>query len=194
MNIRTLSVGIIGTQCYILWNEDRDDCVIIDPGAEAKRILSATEGRKIAGILLTHGHFDHIAAVREIMEEAEKKGDSPRLMIHALDAPMLRDSNLNAARSLLGVEVTAPEATDYVAEGDRISLGGMDFEVLHTPGHTPGSVCYIAEKELFTGDTMFHHGWGRTDLPGGSEADIMMSLRRLIGISDGYEVHPGHED
>ena len=194
MNIRTLSVGMIETQCYILWNDDREDCVIIDPGAEAGRILSATGGRRIAAILLTHGHFDHIAAVREIMEAAEKTGEKPRLMIHALDAPMLRDSSLNAGMSLMGVDVTAPEPTDFVDEGDKLNPGGISFEVLHTPGHTPGSVCYIAENEIFTGDTLFHHGWGRTDLPGGSEEDMMKSLRRLIKISDGYTVHPGHED
>ena len=194
MNIRTLSVGMLGTQCYLLWNDEREDCVIIDPGAEAKRILQAAGNRRIAAILLTHGHFDHIGAVRELMDAAEKVGERPRLIIHALDAPMLRDGGLNAGRGLLGIEVTAPEATDYVDEGDRLTLGGITFETLHTPGHTPGSVCYIAEKELFTGDTLFHHGWGRTDLPGGSEADMMRSLRRLMKLSTGYSIHPGHED
>ncbi len=188
MEIKTLSVGMLGTQCYILWAEGGEECVVIDPGAEARRIRKAAEGKRIAAILLTHGHFDHIGAVGELMEEGT------RLLIHQQDARMLEDPLLNAGKALTGAEVRAPKPTGYVKEGDRITAAGLTLEVLHTPGHTPGSVCYRAGKELFTGDTLFHHGWGRTDLPGGNEGEMMRSLRRLIPLSRECRVYPGHED
>ena len=188
MIIRTLSVGMLGTQCSLVWQEDREDCLVIDPGAEAERIRAAAGERRIAAILLTHGHFDHIGAVGDLMEEGT------RLLIHPLDAPMLSDPERNAGWGLLRRRITAPPATDPVREGDRLTLAGITLEVLHTPGHTPGSVCYAAERDLFTGDTLFHHGWGRTDLPGGSEREMLRSLRRLLPLSREYVIHPGHED
>ena len=187
MTIQTLAVGMLGTLCYLLKQDGRDDCVVIDPGAEGDRIRKAADGRRIAAILLTHGHFDHIGAVAALMDA------DTRLLIHALDAPMLSDSRLNAGAQLLGTAVTAPPPTGFVREGDRLELAGMSIDVLHTPGHTPGSVCYLAGEDLFTGDTMFEHGWGRTDLPGGSEAEMMRSLRRLLPLSEKYRIHPGHE-
>ncbi len=188
MQIKTLTVGMLGTQCYLLFPEDGKECIVIDPGAEAARIRRAAEGKRIAAILLTHGHFDHIGAAGELMEA------DTRLLIHALDAPMLSDPVLNAGRALTGQSVTAPAPTEYVKEGDRIQAAGLSLLVMHTPGHTPGGVCYLAGEDLFTGDTMFHHGWGRTDLPGGNEEDMMRSLRRLIPISHTCRVYPGHAD
>ena len=189
MEIKTLTVGVVGTCCYIL-SAGEDTCAVIDPGDEAERILRAAEGRRVEGILLTHGHFDHIGAVRALMDAYP----SARLFIHPADAPMLADGALNAGRGLLGREVTAPPATDFVREGDAFTLAGIPFTVLHTPGHTPGSVCYQAGEDLFTGDTLFHHGWGRTDLPGGSDGDMMRSLRRLMPLAKNTRIHPGHED
>ena len=187
MQIQTLSVGMVGTQCYILGEDGGSSCLVIDPGAEAARIRRAVDGRKLEAILLTHGHFDHIGAVGELMEE------DTALLIHPADAAMLTDPGLNAGYSLIGRKVTAPEATGFVREGDELHLAGLTLTVLHTPGHTPGSVCYLCGSDLFTGDTLFEHGWGRTDLPGGSEADMFRSLRRLMPLAGTCTVHAGHE-
>ena len=187
MRIQEITVGMVATRCYILFRDgDSKACIVIDPGAEAARIRKAAGGKRIAAILLTHGHFDHIGAVRELMEPDTK------LVIHALDAPMLTDPELNAGKGLLGRNITAPEATDLVQEGDELELAGLKVKVLHTPGHTPGSVCYEIEGEYFTGDTVFDYGWGRTDLPGGSEEQMMASLRRMMPLVRERGMHAGH--
>ncbi len=188
MELTELTVGMLGTQCYVLSAPESDTCVVIDPGAEPERIRKAAGSRKIEAILLTHGHFDHIGGVTPLMQEGTA------LVIHRLDAPMLQNSELNAGLKLTGRNVTAPCATRLVGDGDTLTYAGLDLRVVHTPGHTPGSVCYLCENEAFTGDTLFHHGWGRTDLTGGSQTDLMASLRRLIVMTKEMTVHPGHED
>ena len=180
-----LSVGDLGTCCYIVWDDASAECVVIDPGAEPERVLMACEGRRIAAILLTHGHFDHIGGVSGLA------GDGADIVIHEADAPMLRDAALNASW-LVGDHVTAPEATRTVREGDVLHYAGADFTVLHTPGHTPGCVCYQAGEWLFTGDTLFHYGYGRTDLPGGSMSQLAASLRRLQPLAQKCDIFPGH--
>jgi len=186
MIIRELSVGPVATNCYILSAENAGECIVIDPGAEPERILKAAEGRRIAAILLTHGHFDHIGAVAALKQE------DTALLIHELDAPMLSDPDLNVSRYLIRRDITAPEATDLLHEGDRRTLAGLSVEVLHTPGHTPGGVCFLIEGHLFTGDTLFENGWGRTDFPGGDEHLLFASLRRIMRLTRDIPFHPGH--
>ncbi len=182
---KTLTVGMLGTKCYILWDDERTDCLVIDPGAEPERIREECEGRTIAAILLTHGHFDHIGGVAELVSTGAE------IVIHRDDAPMLTDPKLNASW-LVGEAVTAPEATCLIQEGDVLTFAGVPLTVLHTPGHTPGCVCYQAAQWLFTGDTLFHNGYGRTDLPGGDMNRLVASLRRLQPLVRQYDIDPGH--
>ena len=185
LKMKSLSVGELSTCCYIVWDDAADTCVVIDPGAEPERILAACEGRKIEAILLTHGHFDHIGGVKALAQCGAE------IVIHQADAPMLTDVQLNASW-LVGEHITAPKANRTVQEGDTLTYAGAEFTVLHTPGHTPGCVCYQAGAWLFTGDTLFRYGYGRTDLPGGSMPQLAASLRRLSPLAQQYEIFPGH--
>ena len=186
LHILPLTVGELATRCYVLWLDGRNDCLAIDPGAEAERIRTACGGRHIAAILLTHGHFDHICAVGALMEEGTM------LAVHRLDAPLLSDPQANVSW-MLGRSVTAPTPTRLLEEGDAVESAGMTLQVLHTPGHTPGGVCYKIGENLFTGDTMFDRGYGRTDLPGGDEAALIRSLRRLTPLRRTCRIFAGHE-
>lgn len=182
MKIITLPVGELETNCYILFQEDRDDAVVVDPGAEGDKIREALKGRSVAAVLLTHGHFDHTGALEDF-------ADRP-IYIHQLDSMMLGDTYYRFDGTS-GSLKPRPESTNFLLDGQTLSLAGIDMEVLHTPGHTRGSVCFKMGKELLTGDTLFKGDYGRTDLPGGSPEQMRTSLRRLFTLS-GCHVMPGH--
>ena len=178
IQIRTLTLGAYQTNCYMVWGGESRECVVIDPGYDAPQILEAAGklGKSICAILLTHGHFDHVGAVRDLAAET--------------DCPVW----LCAEDTQLPEVFTAGKLyyTNTYSEGDTVTAAGVTFHVLHTPGHTPGSVCLMAEDVLFSGDTLFAGSCGRTDLPGGDWATILRSLRRLQCLQTDYTVCPGH--
>ena len=175
MNIRKLTLGLYQTNTYILSNDT--EAAVIDPGYEPDIILDALEGKELKAILLTHGHFDHVGAVKELVAET-----GCEVWIHAAEStmpPMMTAGPLYY--------------THAYAEGDTISpIEGMELTVLHTPGHTPGSVCLVYGQHLFSGDTLFQGSCGRVDFPGGSPRQMIESLARLAAIESDYRVHPGH--
>ena len=183
MNIKTIPVGQLETNCYVVVNEETLACVVIDPGDESNTIMDYIESNRLKceAILLTHGHFDHVGAVNEILEQT-----GCALYINP------RDEGYEVGKS--GVKFKMPEGGKYYDEGDVIVEAGLEFKVLATPGHTPGSVCLICGDALFTGDTLFRGSCGRTDLPGGSMREEMRSLKKICQLEGDFEVYPGHMD
>ena len=180
MKVSIMQVGPIGTNCYIL--EDEKKIAVIDPGDEAERILEVleeTEGT-VEYILLTHGHYDHTTAVPELHAALPEA----RIYIHRADA--------NGAGSRLFPLAGQVDGLLFYGEGDTLPLGTLTIEVLHTPGHSPGSVTLKAGDALFTGDTLFAGDCGRTDLRGGSWEEILASLGRLGRLEGNFHVLPGH--
>ena len=183
MLIKTFVVGQLSTNCYIVTDEKTLACAVIDPGAESGTILNYIDehGLHLRCVLLTHGHFDHTTAVRNVVE-----GTDVPVYIHKKDTI---DQPRRGSMKYL------PDAhTRFYAEGDRIDVGTLTFEVLETPGHSAGSVTLRCENVLFTGDTLFRDSCGRTDLEDGSMEVLQGSLRRLYALEGDYEVYPGHAD
>lgn len=178
MHIVTMPLGAYQTNCYLLWQDGQDSCLVIDPGYEPEKVLKKAGqlGKRIEAILLTHGHFDHVGGVRQLAADTDC---SVYLCQQDLSMPQ---------------QMTAGPLyyTHTYGEGDTLTLAGIPLQVLHTPGHTPGSVCLIAEDALFSGDTLFEGSCGRTDLPGGDTATILASLARLRQLPGDYRVYPGH--
>ncbi|MBR3018313.1 MAG: MBL fold metallo-hydrolase [Clostridia bacterium] len=183
MKIDTLVVGPVQTNCYIVYNEGAEEAVVIDPGANPEKIKETLDGKRAAAVLLTHGHFDHTGALSAF--------EGTPIYIHPSDDVMLSDTVWSAG-TLIGDTAPRPAATDYVREGTRLHLAGLDISVMHTPGHTLGSVVYAIGDTLFTGDTLFRGGYGRTDLMGGDMDELARSIMRLMREEKNWIICPGH--
>ncbi len=188
MEMYTLQLGELGTNCYIAVTAPKR-CIAVDIGGDSEELLGfiKLKGLTLSKILLTHGHFDHIGGV-----EAVRKATGAEVYIHPDDAIMLTSSEYSL-HSTMSYGKFAP-VTDYTAAvGDSvITDGDMSFKVLHTPGHSPGSVCYICGDVIFSGDTLFCGSCGRTDLRGGNSIDMKKSLRALYLLDGNYNVYNGH--
>ena len=186
VHVNTLILGPLQTNCYIVHEENSSSCVVVDPAFFPEQILAFTarHGLKIEAILLTHGHFDHVSAVEGLRAQTGcalwmHKGDYHHRSAALVDYLYpLHDKDLGQI--------------SFCEDGDSISAAGLTFTVLSTPGHSCGSVCYLAEKTLFSGDTLFAGGCGRTDMPGGDWATIQISLADLSELDDDIKVYPGH--
>ncbi|MFA5858317.1 MAG: MBL fold metallo-hydrolase [Elusimicrobiota bacterium] len=174
----TLKVGSLATNCYILSDDSTRKCVIIDPGDESKRIIKKLKelGLVVEYIINTHGHPDHIFGDNDV-----KEFTSAKILAHKNDATMLE---------LIDIKIDR-----FLEEDDVVETGKIKLKVIHTPGHTPGGICLLYDDILFTGDTLFCGTVGRTDLPGGSEEQIISSVKNKLMILPGkVKILPGHED
>ncbi len=192
MSVKRISVGDLGTNCYLYCDEATGRCAIIDPGDYDDYLEKAIEkfGRdKFDYILLTHCHFDHVAGVSKVKELTGAK-----IAIFISDAPGLRDMFVNLSAPFTGRGEVFPKPDAELIDREKIKVGQTEFTVMHTPGHTVGSCCFITDGIIFSGDTLFRMSAGRTDFPGGSASELRRSLQRLAELEGDYQVYPGHED
>ena len=177
MNIVVMPVGAYQTNCYMVWGEG-DTCVLIDPGYQAMELLGQVQaqGKKLEAILLTHGHFDHVGAVRDLVAETDCK-------VYICKEETALPEGLTAGKLYY---------SHTYDEGDTVQAAGLSFTVLRTPGHTPGGVCLLCGDAMFSGDTLFAGSIGRTDFPGGDWDTLRTSLSRLAALETDYRVFPGH--
>lgn len=189
MKILALEVGMIGTNCYIAINEATNAGVVIDPGGDGAKILSIIEkhGVKIEAIFITHGHSDHIMALDEV-----RSATGAKVYISKADEPMLTNANTNLSM-FMGQNQTFSAADEYFTDNQELSVAGMNFKILATPGHTLGGMCILTDKVVFCGDTIFAESIGRTDLPGGSYEQILKSIKeKILPLADDVQLLPGH--
>lgn len=195
MIIKTLTVGPILTNCYIIGDEESKEGAIIDPGGDGKKILDEVRrlGLTIKYVIDTHGHFDHTLANGEVMAALKAIQDTPPVLaIHPADATLL---SVGGGATWFGIFADpSPPADLELKEGDVLTLGRIQLEVWHTPGHSLGSVSLVCREEgvVFDGDVLFNTGIGRTDLPGGDYHTLMNSIHRLLTLPDETKVYSGH--
>ena len=203
MIFASFPVGPIGANCCIAGCDETKEAVVVDPGAEGSKIVSALSrlGVSVAYIINTHGHLDHIGANGEL-----KAATGARLLIHRLDAAMLTSAEANLS-AFAGQRVTSPAADAFLEDGQVLKVGKLELRVIHTPGHTPGGICLlvtepdgrgaeavgVSAKRLLTGDTLFAGSVGRTDFPGGSFETLIRCIKeKIMPFGDDVEVYPGH--
>ncbi|WP_409342653.1 MBL fold metallo-hydrolase [Paenibacillus sp. MBLB4367] len=190
ITIQSFALGPVQTNAYLLTNEETRKAIIIDPGMNPASLIRKLDGLEIEAILLTHAHFDHIGGVDEI-----RKLKGCPVYLHDLEADWLTDPKRNGSLRWpeLGVKISSDPAEYALDDRMTLNLIGTTFKVMHTPGHSPGSVSFLMDNHLFGGDVLFRLSVGRTDLPGGNADDLHDSItEKLFALDDGVIVYPGH--
>lgn len=187
LNVNTFVAGVMRVNTYLAYKEGSNEAVIVDPARGKDKIkgYAASLGLRVTAVLVTHGHFDHILQVRDWQE------DGANVYVHEADADRLNGGN--NLGSEFGIFVPPCKADVLVKDGDIFEAAGIRFLVMHTPGHSPGSCCYITEDIIFSGDTLFAGATGRTDFEGGNPDEMQKSLAKLFALEKDYAVYPGHE-
>lgn len=190
MKIKRIPVGQLYANCYIIETENKN-AVAVDTGGDFEKLKKYLDdnGLSLKKILLTHGHFDHIGATEQLSKEYNAE-----VFVHGNDAKMLTDRFESLADAAGGMPHTNVEEYTTIKDGDVITQDELSFEVIHTPGHTRGGVCYKCSDSIFTGDTLFKMSMGRTDFPGGSASQLFDSLKRLDSLDGDYNIYPGHNE
>ncbi len=189
LHMKTIIVGSLGVNCYILNEESHNEAVVIDPGGSEEDIWCYIKeaGLYLKAIFSTHAHADHIGAIDFLREKTGAK-----LYIHEEDAPLLLDARKNLS-AFMGVPIVTKPADVVLKGGEVLDISYMKFTVLHTPGHSPGCVCYLMKDRIFTGDTLFAESVGRADFPGSDPKDLLQSIQeKLMVLSDELKVYCGH--
>ena len=189
ITVDCLVVGEIAVNCYIVENTETHECVIVDPGAEAQRIIQRVGDRKACAVLLTHGHYDHIGAVDEVCGHF-----GIPVYIHAGDAAKLTDAMANVS-AVFGEPLVQHTQPVVIEQEGVLELAGIELQILHTPGHSNGCICCMLPdgQGILTGDTLFAHGYGRTDFADGDFTKLHQSLRRLFRLTPKMIAYPGHD-
>lgn len=191
MKVIRITGGLLPTNCYILTDDATGATAVIDPGFEEQELTDAVFAagtENVKAVLLTHGHFDHIMGVNKL-----KSLTNAKIYIYSDDMQFTADDSLNLSFMAAPLRVGAFTADVALNNGDIIELGSLRIRVLHTPGHTIGSCCYLVENAIFTGDTLMKCSCGRTDFPTGSYPQMLDSLKKIENLEGDYHVYPGHE-
>lgn len=188
VKVKKLTVGFIQENCYIVYDEKTKDAVVIDPGADGEDIVEALEGLNLVGILATHGHIDHVGQVGYLKERF-----SVPFYISSKDIFLTNDELFPSFKAALDAKPCPPPDVD-IDKVDKVVVGSLEFQIINTPGHTPGGVCFYNEENriVFVGDTLFSGSVGRTDLPGGDGSELEKSLHKLMHLPDDTTVYCGH--
>ncbi len=190
LEIETLNVGLLEVNCYIVGCNKHNVCAVFDPGDSSQRIYDTitSKGWELERIINTHGHADHTGANSKLMGLT-----GAPLGIHKDDAPLLAHQDMKEMAEYLGLTVS-PQADDLYTDGDVVTVCNcLEFKLLHTPGHSPGSASFLFDQAVVTGDTLFNTSVGRTDLPGGNHSELLNSINeKLFTLPNSYVVYPGH--
>lgn len=193
IKFKTLALGDLAANCYVVVDEPTGECAVIDPGAfnnKLDELLSEVGYDNIKYVLLTHAHFDHMSGTNEVVAHT---GGKAKVAVGSADIPLLSDSMTNLAYPFSLTTLDEIPCDIPLKDNDKLSLGESEFTVISTPGHTKGSVCFMCDDVIFTGDTLFAGSAGRTDFPSGSYDELKKSLSRLSSLEGNYKICPGHD-